>query len=215
MHFDQWAAVFFAGTLTGSLVVYVDPFSTTLNQMGAMPMGPVPGEMGSSGILGSASSPSTPATPAGGGSAGAAPKVEDSGQEGGSAAPSGEATQSDGMARPSRGNARSGSANNSSPQADAAPRLTKHLATAPGLWRDLSETARSSGVPRQAALANDIAKQAEVVPSMVDRLPPLSEMTAYMVSSQALISRMKDAGIDCGVLEVQIQELVKPRGPAR
>ena len=201
MHLDQWLAVFVAGAISGSVVIYADPFSTSNNPMGG-PGGdmPPPMDFGNTGILGTASKPNqeaTAETPTPG-------------------ATTGDGSTTDNPADPGAQTPHNGGRNQAgSKGGDSAPRLTKHLMAAPGLWRELADKARASGNPRQVRLANDIAKQAESVPSMTDRLPPLSDMTAYMVSSQSMITEMKAAGMDCGVLEVQVSDLTKPRGQPR
>ncbi len=96
--------------------------------------------------------------------------------------------------------------------ARGAPRLLKHLNDAPGLWSALAVTARTSGVPAQVALADEIAAQASNVPEAAGRLPPLQEVTAYVVSSQVLLAKMKAAGIDASTLESQLETITKPRG---
>ena len=205
VHLDQWLSVFVAGALSGSIVVYADPFATSAKPgSGLGEEAPLAADEASSGILGTPDSPtddvgsdgtSAPADPA----EPAEPTSAEQGAEGGA----GTAYE-----RPSRGGSRSGTGH----AAVTAPRLTKHLAAAPGMWRELAETARESGNPLQTQLANDIAMQAEFIPSGTDRLPPLSEMAAYLASSQALLVRMKSAGMDCGELDLQITELSKPRG---
>lgn len=96
--------------------------------------------------------------------------------------------------------------------ARGAPRLLKHLNDAPGLWSAQAVAARTSKVPAQLALADEIEAHANDVPAAAGRLPPLQEVTAYVLASQVLLAKMKAAGMEVGALETQLESITKPRG---
>ncbi len=99
--------------------------------------------------------------------------------------------------------------------ARGAPRLLKHLKDAPGLWSAQAVNARTSGKADQLALADEIEAHAKAVPAASGRLPPLQEVTAYIVESQALLAKMSAAGMDVETITYQIEQLTKPRAGSK
>ncbi len=99
--------------------------------------------------------------------------------------------------------------------AKGAPRLLKHLKDAPGLWSAQAVNARTSGKAEQLALADEIEAHANNVPAASGRLPPLQEVTAYIVESQVLLAKMKAAGMDVETISYQIEQLTKPRAGSK
>ncbi|MBM4393427.1 MAG: hypothetical protein FJ090_20075, partial [Deltaproteobacteria bacterium] len=99
--------------------------------------------------------------------------------------------------------------------AKGAPRLLKHLKDAPGLWSAQAVTARTSDKAEQLALADEIEAHANDVPAASGRLPPLQEVTAYLLDSQLLLAKMTAAGMDVEVLGYQIEQLTRPRAGSK
>lgn len=92
-----------------------------------------------------------------------------------------------------------------------ATRLLRHLQLAPTLWKAQAEAALASKDPKVKALAGDIAAHAANVPTVSDRLPPVTEITSYLYESKLLLDKMNAAGMDVSSLQTQIDEVSKAR----
>ncbi|MSQ03134.1 MAG: hypothetical protein EXR71_14805 [Myxococcales bacterium] len=92
-----------------------------------------------------------------------------------------------------------------------ATRLLRHLQLAPSLWKAQAEAALSSPDPKVKELAVRLAAHAVAVPTVTDRMPPNTEVVAYLVDSKLLLERMKLMGMDVGSLESQVDEVSHSR----
>ncbi len=92
-----------------------------------------------------------------------------------------------------------------------ATRLLRHLQLAPTLWKAQAEAALASPDAKVRELAAKIAAHAASVPTVSDRMPPNTEVVAYLVDSKLLLERMKLLGMDVGSLESQVDEVSRSR----
>ena len=92
-----------------------------------------------------------------------------------------------------------------------ATRLLRHLQLAPTLWNAQAEAALASPDPKVKELASKLAAHAAAVPTVSDRMPPNTEVVAYLVDSKLLLERMKLVGMDVSSLESQVDEVSRSR----
>lgn len=200
---DKTIATFIAGVLVGGGAVYLSPTQSS---------GPPAGEMGAP--LGQGQAPGQGQPPGAPGGNGAPPPGAVPAVEGGTAPPPtpGE-VPSGAPAPPPNATPEAPPLPEATPSAGAntpAVRLEKHLSNAPVMWKNLAEKARTSTDPSVKALAGELADHVGTIPRVGDLMPPLQEVTGYMVTSKALLDRCKTAGMDVTELQLQIDGLLRP-----
>jgi hypothetical protein len=87
-------------------------------------------------------------------------------------------------------------------------RLEAHLRAAPVAWRQVLEATRRTRAA--ASLAPEVEAHLGTVPAEGARMPPVSEVGAYLANSKLLLDRLSAKGVDVTDLALDVESLLRP-----
>jgi hypothetical protein len=87
-------------------------------------------------------------------------------------------------------------------------RLEAHVRAAPVAWRQVLDAARRSRAA--SSMVGEVEAHIATIPAEGARMPPVSEVGAYLANSKLLLDRLSTKGVDVTDLALDVESLLRP-----